>query len=146
MTAKCLDCKKHGITTSRKATGKPLLCATHRRGRRTKRRDYSHDRHIGETYGITTQEYNAIYAAQGGFCAICRRARGLSKRLSVDHCHATGQIRGLLCRNCNRDVLGHLRDDPEALYRAAEYLITPPAVAVIGVRITPDTDLTLNRG
>lgn len=135
---KCLDCKKQGVLTVRKATGKPLLCATHRRARRSSRRNYSHDRHIGETYGITSEEYWKIYEHQGGRCYICRRGTGARKRLSVDHCHKTGVVRGLLDTPCNVRVLGHLRDDIEALQRAIDYLKDPPAVRAIGIRITPD--------
>lgn len=90
------------------------------------------------TYGITAEQYQQIYDAQGGYCYICRRARGLKKRLSIDHCHATGTVRGLLCQRCNRDVLGHLRDDPDAALRIVDYLREPPAVQAIGVVITPD--------
>jgi len=146
---RCIDCRKEGVVTVRKASGKPLLCATHRRARRTSRRNYSHDRHIVETYGIDSAEYAEIYESQGRMCAICNRNRGVSKKLSVDHCHETGVIRGLLCGPCNRDVLGHLRDDKTSLQRAIDYLTSPPAVAVIGVRITPDMvdqDLTMNEG
>lgn len=138
VTARCLDCKKQGILTARKATGKPLLCATHRRARRTKRRDYSHDRHIGEVYGLSTAEYNSIKAHQGGTCALCLRATGATRKLAVDHDHATGLIRGILCKPCNRNVLGQARDDVEFFERCIEYLKNPPAVQVIGKRITPD--------
>ncbi|WIC40162.1 endonuclease VII [Gordonia phage Battleship] len=113
-------------------------CATHHRQVRRNRRKYSHERHIGETYGITSEQYLQIYEAQGGVCYICQRARGLKKKLSVDHCHATGMVRGLLCQKCNRDILGHLRDDPEAAQRIIDYLRAPPAVQAIGVIITPD--------
>ncbi|AOE44479.1 endonuclease VII [Gordonia phage Strosahl] len=113
-------------------------CATHHRQVRRNRRNYSHERHIGETYGITSEQYLQIYEAQGGVCYICQRARGLKKKLSVDHCHATGMVRGLLCQKCNRDILGHLRDDPEAAQRIIDYLRAPPAVQAIGVIITPD--------
>lgn len=106
--------------------------------KRRSRRDYSHEKHILETYGITSEQYWAIYRHQGGVCFICQRARGLRKKLSVDHCHATGMVRGLLCQKCNRDVLGHFRDDPAAFQRGIDYLRAPPAVEVIGVVITPD--------
>lgn len=89
-------------------------------------------------YGITAAEYWAIYEFQGGKCYICQRATGTRKRLSVDHCHKTGVIRGLLCSPCNRDVLGHLRDCIESLKRAIRYLRWPPAINVIGRRIVPD--------
>jgi hypothetical protein len=135
---RCIDCVKEGITSRRKALGIPPLCATHRRGRKSKRRAYSWEKHIQDTYGITPEEYWAIYEYQGGKCAICRRATGARKKLSVDHCHATGRVRGLLCQKCNRDVLGHLRDEPEALLRGITYLNQPPAILVIGTRVVPN--------
>lgn len=134
----CVDCSTEGITTKRKTPHPGPRCATHHRAKRFDRRNYSHARHIGETYGITTEEYWFIYEYQGGTCAICQRATGARKKLSVDHSHVTGMVRGLLCQKCNRDVLGHLRDDPAALERAVEYLMSPPAVGAIGIRITPD--------
>lgn len=60
--------------------------------------------------------------AQGGVCAICRRNvphRG--KYMCVDHCHATGVIRGILCANCNR-AIGLLEDNPEFIRGALRYL------------------------
>ncbi|MGE0576133.1 MAG: endonuclease VII domain-containing protein [Reyranella sp.] len=61
--------------------------------------------------------------AQEGRCKICRRPaeEGQWKVLRVDHDHATGKIRGLLCHHCNV-ALGHFGDSPELLERAAEYL------------------------
>ena len=141
----CVDCKAEGQTRSRKVKldrrGKPVpgkRCATHWRTRRTRNRDYSHERHIMDTYGITSEEYWAIHAHQGGVCYICRRANGSKKRLSVDHCHKTGLVRGLLCTMCNKYILGHARDDTEFFYRAIDYLNRPPAFGVIGRRVTPD--------
>ena len=55
--------------------------------------------------------------AQGGLCAICRQAPAVH----VDHDHATGTVRGLLCFPCNA-AIGHLRDDPQIMRRAAAYL------------------------
>lgn len=93
-----------------------------------------------QTYGISADEYWLIYRYQLGTCAICQRATGVKKRLSVDHCHATGIVRGLLCSTCNSRVLGHLRDDTEALERAIDYLHHPPATRVIGHRVVPNFD------
>ncbi|MGW3235138.1 endonuclease VII domain-containing protein [Streptomyces olivaceus] len=59
----------------------------------------------------------SIVASQAGLCAICLKAPAVQ----VDHCHETGRVRGVLCFNCNSG-LGLLRDDPEAMYRAADYL------------------------
>lgn len=96
--------------------------------------------YVEKTYSITEDQYQALYRAQGGTCAICQRATGRTKRLAVDHDHACCDgpvscgrcVRGLLCKKCNRDVLGHLRDDPAALVRGAEYLRNPPARRVFG--------------
>lgn len=106
-------------------------CAEHARAFRLARAKIKHGRWILSTYGITSEEYDAIYAAQGGKCAICQRATGARKKLSVDHDHATGEVRGLLCTPCNRDVLGHLRDSVMALLRAVRYLLHPPARKVL---------------
>lgn len=91
---------------------------------------------IKRTYGITAEEYEAIKEHQGGVCAICNRANGKTRRLSVDHDHKTGAIRGILCRPCN-NILGQLRDDAVAALRVVWYLQSPPAPKVIGERVVP---------
>lgn len=63
---------------------------------------------------------------QGGRCAICRREPEQGRRLAVDHDHATGEVRGLLCKACNT-ALGMFRDDVASLARAIGYLADPPA-------------------
>lgn len=72
-------------------------------------------------FGIYLDDYEKIHDAQGGLCAICRRQSDHGIRLSVDHDHSTGMIRGLLCRECNSG-LGFFRDSPELLVRAIAYL------------------------
>lgn len=138
MTRKvCVDCRREGVKTYRKASFPGPRCATHHRRRRKELSQRRHHAHIKETYGITGEEYAALYEAQGGRCAICQRATGAKRRLAVDHDHRTGQIRGLLCKTCNYKILGHLRDDPEALQRAINYLENPPAFSVIGRKEVP---------
>lgn len=124
----CRDCP---VGTRRNAPHPGPRCATHHRLVLTARRKAAHSRRIEQTYGITAEEYDALYVLQGGVCYICRRARGTRKRLAVDHDHATGEVRGLLCKPCNRNVLGHLRDDIDALQRGIDYLTNPPARAVL---------------
>ncbi len=71
-------------------------------------------------YGISVEEYDALLARQNGKCAICRE-KPEGQTLCVDHCHATGKIRGLLCRSCNVG-LGNYRDDPRRMRAAIAYL------------------------
>lgn len=135
---RCKDCPPG---TKRKAPHPGPRCATHNRMARQGTRDAAHSARIEKQYGITGEQYWYLWRQQGGVCYICQRARGTSKRLSVDHDHsccpelpACGKcVRGLLCKSCNRDVLGHLRDDPEALRRALHYLEHPPAKELLDV-------------
>jgi hypothetical protein len=75
-------------------------------------------------YGITADELHALYAKQDGRCAICKKPEG-EKALCVDHDHDTGEVRGLLCNNCNA-MLGYAQDNTEILRRAIYYVIDPP--------------------
>lgn len=72
-------------------------------------------------YGVTEEWYVATLAAQGGACAICRTPNPGGKGWSIDHCHASGAARGVLCPRCNT-ALGLFSDDPEAMRRAAHYV------------------------
>lgn len=100
-------------------------CATHWRTEKRRRREANHERAVQRTYGLSEGEYERLYLFQGGRCAICTRATGASRRLSVDHDHGSGNVRGLLCRPCN-SLLGHARDSVEFFERAAEYLRSTP--------------------
>lgn len=71
--------------------------------------------------GISEREYILMMTSQRGVCAICERSCKTNQRLSVDHCHKTGRVRGLLCKTCN-SALGLYNDDPNLLRRAADYL------------------------
>ena len=71
-------------------------------------------------YGITVEQYQDILQKQDGICAICKNPPN-KNALAVDHCHITGKIRGLLCPSCNSGI-GKLRDSPEMLRKAIEYL------------------------
>jgi hypothetical protein len=72
-------------------------------------------------YGVTHAEFVALLAAQGGVCAICGNGNQSGRQLAVDHDHATGRPRGLLCTRCN-PMLGYARDDIAVLQAATEYL------------------------
>lgn len=136
----CIDCQAEGLGSTRKAPHVGPRCATHHRAKRVTRRSMTAEQRWRQVYGISADEYWSIYQYQGGRCFICERATGKTKRLSVDHCHTTGIVRGLLCTMCNSRVLGHLRDDLDAFERAIDYLTSPPATRVIGLRVVPNFD------
>ena len=69
-------------------------------------------------YGITDGQYDQVLLAQDGRCAICYAD---DKILHIDHCHITGQFRGLLCNLCNKS-LGMIEDSIPRLNRAIDYL------------------------
>jgi len=80
------------------------------------------ERHLRSKYGITAAVYFEMLDAQGGCCAICRSdAKTINQTLAVDHDHATGAVRGLLCAGCNR-MLGCATDRPDVLLAGAGYL------------------------
>lgn len=68
-------------------------------------------------YGITEEEKKALLFAQGGLCAIC----GSAKAEHVDHDHGSGEVRGVLCFNCNGG-LGRFQDDAAVMEAAMAYL------------------------
>ena len=74
-------------------------------------------------YGMTLQDFEAMVKAQGNRCLCCKTQFGLLKahRPYVDHCHASGRVRGILCTGCNA-VLGHAKDSPKVLRMCADYL------------------------
>ena len=74
-------------------------------------------------YGITRAQWHAMFDAQKGRCQICKNEFGVRKNIHIDHCHATGKVRALLCASCNT-MLGRAKDDPNILIRAAVYIGT----------------------
>lgn len=76
-----------------------------------------------KTLGVTEAQYWEMYHSQDGKCGICqsRLYSKRYKRFAVDHNHSTGQIRGLLCTNCNTG-LGLFKDCPTALNRAIDWI------------------------
>ncbi len=72
-------------------------------------------------YGITLADYEEFLRKQNGACAICKNTYDYT--LHVDHNHTTGEIRGLLCHNCNM-AIGHLQDSSELARATALYIDT----------------------
>lgn len=78
-------------------------------------------------YGVSPEQYAALLQKSEGRCAICGKgethfgSHGKVRELSVDHCHVTGKVRGMLCHACNI-ALGAVQDSPALLRRMAAYL------------------------
>lgn len=83
-----------------------------------KRREQLERARIKNRYGISLEERAEMLAKQGGACPICLLP---PEPPHIDHDHKTGALRGVLCSACNR-ALGFLKDDPEAMRRAADYV------------------------
>lgn len=107
---RCSECRRANALKTR----------TYRTQERTRRSN------LKQSYGITLEQYEAMFAAQGGVCGACgqvetgRNAHGVVS-LAVDHDHDTGRIRGLLCMKCNR-ALGLIGDSIEAVENLRRYL------------------------
>lgn len=78
-------------------------------------------------YGITNEQYAKMLEKQDNKCAICNQKEStldgktkLPKKMSIDHCHKTKKIRGLLCNNCNQGI-GKFKHNSEWLRNAALY-------------------------
>jgi len=86
-------------------------------------RGYSR-RYLRKAYGISLEQYEKMFADP--HCRICGSegfviSRNGKAKLAVDHNHLTGEVRGLLCHNCNR-ALGLFGDNPDIIRKAVEYL------------------------
>lgn len=92
---------------------------------RQRNRDYTKSDNL-KRYGIDIPMYKTLCEFQGHVCAICGTHRDdMYRDLGVDHCHATGVIRGLLCNTCN-SAIGLLKDSPKNLENAIKYLTDHP--------------------
>jgi hypothetical protein len=94
---------------------------------------YSRAKRLRDRYGLTPEQYDLIFDAQGGRCPICR-CKPRTRMLAVDHCHRTektagklASVRGLLCGRCNHQLLGAAHDKVDILRNAIQYLEHPPA-------------------
>lgn len=141
----CKDCDAEwfgSLSEGKRPPPRPLVsnsggrCATHWRKACKERQARAHASRVEKVYGLQRGQYEQLYEAQGGRCYICQRATGRTRRLSVDHDHKTGYVRGLLCRPCN-SLLGHIRDDTLVARRIQWYLMNPPAFNVIG-KVKPE--------
>lgn len=131
---RCIDCLAENAAGGRNGPrptpfGGPrsLRCASHGRAKGATSKKTQHEAYVQRVYGLGPGDYDRLYETQNGTCALCQRAKGVSKRLAVDHDHDTGLAYGLLCGPCNKDVLGQSRRDVAYFERCIQYLLNPPA-------------------
>lgn len=129
LTARCKQCMKKDAGASY-ALNKEAVLKRHREQYLLRN---NKDKSLRINYGITLEQWSEIFERQGKKCAICNSTTPNhgSGQFVVDHCHEFGQVRGILCGNCNI-MLGHAKDDINTLFEAAMYLIqntTPESIA-----------------
>ncbi len=76
--------------------------------------------HIKAAYGMTPEDYYAMFDKQKGSCGICKKEVN-GKRMCIDHDHVTGKIRELICDRCNK-AIGLCEDNRELLRRMISYI------------------------
>ncbi len=89
----------------------------------TKDKDYRYCVHMRAEYGIEMTDLEELRKIHNYKCAICKKHESEcpKSRLDIDHCHDTGEIRGLLCRSCNT-AIGKFKNSPDLLFSAIDYL------------------------
>ena len=127
----CKECKKKYRAANRErlnARAKEFYAANREQQKVYSKKRYAVNREryreyrLKRNYGLSIEDYNALFEAQAGCCAICGCHQSeLKKKLAVDHDHVTGEVRGLLCVACNA-AIGLLCDDPELLEKGKVYL------------------------
>lgn len=81
-------------------------------------------------YKLTQDQYNNLLMSQGGLCASCGKKCSIQPRLAIDHDHATGKVRGLLCHKCNC-ALGMLYDSPDLIRKLLEYILKHTQLSLV---------------
>ena len=111
----CKPCRR-AYDISKEATRLP-----YHRARYHNNKDEYLDNFYKRRYKITLADYNRMLQEQNNACAVCKQSCVSGRRLSVDHSHTTGNVRGLLCGNCNKS-LGCAKDSIDILNGLIEYL------------------------
>lgn len=114
--SQCKECVKKSVKecAERNSEKRKTYRKEYWKNNRVRLRNYR----LLKVYGISQEAYEEIYQSQSGLCAICKKPFDV---LAVDHCHETGQVRGLLCTFCNT-ALGGFFDSILALESAIDYL------------------------
>ena len=98
----CNECKRMANSTPEARARQKA----YREANKAKAREYMREYHLNNTYNITIEDWKGMLEAQDGKCAMCPTEvpGGTHNTWHVDHCHATGKVRALLCFTCNRNL------------------------------------------
>lgn len=86
-------------------------------------KEYFQEKHLNNTYGITSDDRKRLLIEQNHKCAICGidEIEAHKNKLFVDHNHETNKVRALLCHNCNT-LIGHCKESEDILLKSIQYL------------------------
>lgn len=90
------------------------------------------ERNLWKRYRLTAKQFLDLWNGQSGRCAICKRELD---NPYIDHCHATGRVRGILCTKCNCG-LGQFNDSAELVLEAANYVSDFNIIDYFGLKET----------
>lgn len=128
----CKECKT-ATNLSWTAENRERQRETTRRWQEENKEQYAASKrsaHPKRAYGITLEQHDAILTLQRHQCAICYKPAAADDRtFHIDHCHTTGEVRGILCPKCNKG-LGLFDDLPEVIMNAAKYVSTPAELRI----------------
>lgn len=117
----CKKCYKEHHQTHKNPKRKAEYDKKYRQTEKGKFNYESSKRNLKNHHGVTLEQYDKMFEEQGGVCAICSGVNKNGRRLAIDHNHNTGEIRGLLCANCNIGI-GMLKENVNILCSAISYL------------------------
>ena len=108
-TKTCSLCGKMKYTNGKNFYRNSTCDACYQKSYRQKNPEKYRSTKLKHLYGITQKDFVVKLAEQDNCCAVCkvtenRLGNGKVQNFVVDHCHATGKVRGLLCHDCNKNV------------------------------------------
>lgn len=114
LRTECKQCTKTNVKIN---YGKNI--EYHRAIKRERYKNFTRYENYSNKYGINKYKFKELVVIQNGKCWICREKK--DEYLNVDHCHKTGEFRGIICKDCNMGI-GLFKDNTDNLYRAIRYL------------------------
>ncbi len=125
LTGACKECRRDSAKRAMKEKREAEYMQEYRKKNSEAIKRTQRKTHVKMTYGISMEQY---YAMLQDDCPICKRPL---ERPCIDHCHTSGEVRGVICTRCNSG-LGMFGDDEATMWRAMEYLKNPPAARLMG--------------